>query len=131
MLGDDGARAKEGKDLAAREGGGYTLDGEFHEDDVHVLRLQMGGLVVAKGANEFGPFVSIGRLEGGLGRDDDQTLTLARRYLDERDERAKWTIEQLLEAIDEADVTACAAPWQRAGEAIMGASVRRKRKRKA
>lgn len=53
------------------------------------MRDQRDNLVFAKGTNEFGPFISAGWMRPGC------RLTLARRYLDEGDARAKWTLGEL------------------------------------
>ncbi len=60
---------------------------EFHDDE-HELRV-FGKVVLGKGSNQFGKFISIGRLW-----DEDttvpQVLVLARRYLASNDMRGKW-----------------------------------------
>jgi len=74
-------------------------------------------LVVASGTNEFAPFVSLGKYG------NDGELILARRYLDEKDERVRWTLEDLDEEVGSAiDI---AAPWR---NAVLHSKVFRKRK---
>jgi hypothetical protein len=51
--------------------------------------------VVAQGSTEFGCFVSAGILEFGEREETPMTLTLARRYVESDDPRAKWTTENL------------------------------------
>lgn len=87
-------------------GSGYDLgdgkDKKKHKDDRHDvyfssptlrwtgnLRDQIQNMVLAVGENEFGNFISVGWLRVG------NRVTLARRYLDEGDERAKWDIDEL------------------------------------
>lgn len=50
-------------------------------------------LVVAKGENDFGPFVSAGWMRPGC------RWTVARRYLSERDPRAKWSLGKFYQSI--------------------------------
>ena len=64
----------------------YELDGTTHADDAHSVLLPArgsDGVVAARGSNEFGEFIALGQLEGGV-------LTLARRYLSEDDARCSW-----------------------------------------
>jgi hypothetical protein len=85
-------------------GSGYDLgegdEKKKHKDDVHDmylsllnwtgnLRHQVCNLVFALGSNEFGSFISVGWLRVG------NRITLARRYLDDGDERCKWDIDKL------------------------------------
>jgi hypothetical protein len=72
------------------------------EHDVMVKTLRWSGntfdqtenLIVAKGHNEFGTFVSAGWMRPG------NRWTLARRYLsDENDPRGSWTLQKLQETI--------------------------------
>lgn len=78
------------------------------EHDVLVKNLRWSGnmfdqtnnLIVSKGRNEFGPFVSVGWMRPG------NRWTLARRYLTESDgdnsstdQRVKWTVHELQEAV--------------------------------
>ena len=87
---------------------GYDLgDGnekKKHKDIVHDvyfsslrwtgnLRDQVQNVVFAMGVNEFGRFVSVGWLRVG------NRVTLARRYVDEEDQRAKWDIVDLRKAV--------------------------------
>jgi hypothetical protein len=53
--------------------------------------------VAAVGENEFGAFVSAGYLQSG------GALIYGRRYLDEGDERAKWSVEELYERVSHTD----------------------------
>ena len=83
-------------------------------------------LAVAMGKNEFGPFISGGVATVTAAGDGDQLarltaegmtgkLTLARRYLDESDPRARWSLEQLLDhVLNEHEASAAATapfPW--------------------
>ena len=127
-----------------QEGSGWQLDnGEGHRwygDTVHEIRWCGDDLVFARGHNEFAPFVSVGFLSGyrhhfgkPLGRASgglskcNRTLTVARRYLDDRDERCGWSMDDL-----EREVRAAAAssspkhPWM---VDCMGAARMKKRKR--
>mmetsp|Transcript_18364 Transcript_18364/g.44344 ORF Transcript_18364/g.44344 Transcript_18364/m.44344 type:complete len:309 (-) Transcript_18364:361-1287(-) len=81
-----------------------------HQDDAHdvlVKSLRWSGnmydqtenLVVARGTNKFGPFISAGWMRPG------NRWTVARRYLPEDDPRADWTLHQLLERIADQTVT--------------------------
>ena len=127
-----------------QEGSGWQLDnGEGHRwygDTVHEIRWCGDDLVFARGHNEFAPFVSVGFLSGyrhhfgkPLGRASggfskcNRTLTVARRYLDDRDERCGWSMDDL-----EREVRAAAAssspkhPWM---VDCMGTARMKKRKR--
>ena len=113
----------------------YSLDGDqWHEDDTNELAVAQsiddggGGsgvgsrLVAASGGNEFGRFVSVGSLAGGV-------LCLARRYLQKRDERCAMRARDVLNAAAASGATGGEAPWRTAAE-LMGATVRpRKRGR--
>lgn len=57
------------------------------------LRDQVQNIVFAIGENEFGNFISVGWLRVG------NRVSLARRYLNESDERSKWDIEDLRKAV--------------------------------
>ena len=81
-----------------------------HQDEVHdvlVKSLRWSGnmydqtenLVVARGKNKFGPFISAGWMRPG------NRWTVARRYLPDDDPRAEWTLQQLLERIVDQTVT--------------------------
>lgn len=87
-------------------GSGYDLDKKKHKDDKHDmyffaptlrwtgnLRDQVQNMVLAVGENEFGNFISVGWLRVG------NRVSLARRYVDEGDERAKWDIDDLRKAV--------------------------------
>lgn len=72
-----------------------------HPDDLHDVLMERlpsesdssKSIIVAKGENMFGAFVSAGCLDRGGG------MMLARRYLDHGDARTKWTLQQLLESV--------------------------------
>jgi hypothetical protein len=53
------------------------------------VRDQRDNLVFAKGKNDFGHFISTGWMRPGC------RLTLARRYLDDKDARVKWDLKEL------------------------------------
>ena len=118
---------KPGVEVRATAGAGYLLDqndGQGHKrynDAQHRVRFcreqNSDWLVVASGKNEFAPFVSLGK----YGKDGE--LILARRYLDEKDERVRWTLEDLAEEVGSAiDI---AAPWR---HEVLHSKVFRKRK---
>lgn len=103
------------------QGRGWQLGEEhaWHRDCAHHLLLpewpapRAGQAVFASGTNDFGPFLSIGRLVEA--HDDGWELTLARRYLDPRDARAEWTPEVLRSAALAAGLDEGAAhPWRSA-----------------
>ena len=85
----------------------------------------VGDLVVARGENDFAPFVSAGHLSGyshqlhhaGDGEQHTvtitkRTLTLARRYLDPGDERVGWSLRDVeREARRASEAGRIAAPW--------------------
>jgi hypothetical protein len=112
-------------------GTGYELgegnEKETHHDDRHdvfffsptlrwsgKLRNQLTNLVLAVGDNEFGHFLSVGWLRVG------NRVTLARRYVDEDDERSGWDVEDLTRAVLEQIATTAVdghveiviPPWQ-------------------
>ena len=112
-------------------GSGYDLgegdEKKRHKDDRHEmyffspslrwngnLRDQVENMVLAVGENEFGNFISVGWLRVG------NRVTLARRYVDEGDERAKWDIDDLRKAVfgqiatmaAEGHVKLVIPPWQ-------------------
>jgi hypothetical protein len=75
-----------------------------HPDTVHDVwikslkwtgnqRDQRESLVVAKGKNEFGPFVSVGWIRPGC------RWTVARRYLSDDDPRASWPFRKLYQTV--------------------------------
>lgn len=114
------------------EGSGYDLgegdEKKKHKDDRHDmyflsptlrwtgnLRDQVQNMVFAVGENEFGNFISTGWLRVG------NRVTLARRYVDEGDERAGWTVDDLRKAVfeqiatvaeDDGHVKLVIPPWQ-------------------
>jgi hypothetical protein len=89
-----------------------------HEMYLKYLRwkggMQTDNLVFAVGNNEFGSFISAGWMRPG------NRITLARRYLGEKDARAKWGLEDLRKAVLEEilsgeegpDATIRIPPWQ-------------------
>ena len=107
-----------GWQLDQGDGAGLT----WFEDEEHRVRVD-GDDVFAVGRNEFGPFVSAGfasgyacqlRAEGeGTETEDAREVVLARRYLDERDARAKMRLDEwAAEARRRRDDGASsAAPW--------------------
>ena len=58
-------------------------------------------LIVAKGTNEFGPFISAGYPCS----EDGKHLMIARRYLEEGDKRAEWTVDDLYQRVKDANQT--------------------------
>lgn len=89
-------------------GPGYDLgegdEKKKHTDDVNDvyfsilrwtgnLRNQAENIVFALGENEFGRFISVGWLRVG------NRVTLARRYVDESDERSKWDVDDLRKTV--------------------------------
>ncbi|XRB24639.1 hypothetical protein RI054_39g144950 [Pseudoscourfieldia marina] len=107
----------------------YTLDGDqWHDDDSHEIVVSQHSdvdgarLVAASGYNEFGHFVSVGSLEGGV-------LCLARRYLEKRDERCVMRAQQVLNVAAASGAVGGEAPWRTAAK-MMGAALQpRKRAR--
>ena len=102
------------------KGEGYDLNGAKHTDEEHEVlfeKLRWSGgearknLVYACGRNEYGNFISVGWMRPG------NRLTLARRYLEESDPRAKWGVEMvkdrvLKEIYSEEDDLIVIPPWQ-------------------
>ena len=82
-------------------GKGWLLDDmEYHSDTKHTLKLydtKISGqyIVFAKGNNDFSNFISIGLLEKNKDNKNIFTMTLARRYLEEDDERIMWSLKKL------------------------------------
>ena len=82
-------------------GKGWLLDDmEYHSDTKHKLKLydtKMSGqyIVFAKGNNDFSNFISVGLLEKNKDNKNIFTMTLARRYLEEDDERIMWSLKKL------------------------------------
>ena len=72
------------------------------------------GLAAAVGSNDFGKFVSLGRLEGRPGHWN--LLTLARRYITDDDPRCAMTAEEVLARVNAyangPEMWACDAPWE-------------------
>jgi hypothetical protein len=116
--------------MTARFKGAYLLDNgdgpRPYTDHAHSFQMFRASAetvhVVAKGTTEFGPFISAGRLDHVP---DDTTgnvvtLTLARRYLEDRDKRVRWGMVQLAESLvavdgDEAGFTSAEIaeqPWR-------------------
>jgi len=112
-------------------GSGYELgegdEKKQHKDDRHdmyffspslrwtgKLHYQVQNMVLALGENEFGKFISVGWLRVG------NRVTLARRYVDDNDDRAKWDIDDLRSAVfdqiatvaDDGQVQLVIPPWQ-------------------
>ena len=86
--------------LEDQEDGGVST----HSDDMHDILMERlptessastYSIIVAKGENMFGAFVSAGYLDRG----GEGTMMLARRYLDRGDSRTNWTLQHLLESI--------------------------------
>lgn len=74
------------------------------------LRNQIENVVLALGENEFGRFVSVGWLRVG------NRVTLARRHVDESDERAKWDIDDLRKAVFDQIIIAKTAEMEKEEE---------------
>ena len=86
---------------------GWQLDDgdgrEWYRDAVHDMRWRGDDLVFARGHNRFAPFIAVGFLSGYRFRVGDEvrnpsrrrTLTVARRYLDDGDERCGWSTDDL------------------------------------
>jgi len=106
------------------EGDGWEMeDGEeksrYHDatHDVWVKSLKWSGnqkdqtesLVVAKGANDFGPFVSVGWIRPGC------RWTVARRYLSETDPRAKMSFREFYQTV----VQECISFAKESGEKLL------------
>ena len=127
-----------------QEGSGWMLDnGDGHRwygDTVHTIRWCGDELVFARGHNPFASFVSVGFLSGyrydqpwgaGSSRSTNskcnRTLTVARRYLDDRDERCGWTMDDLEREV-RAEIASSSPkhPWM---VDCMGAARMKKRKR--
>ncbi|KAL7531583.1 hypothetical protein ACHAXR_008493 [Thalassiosira sp. AJA248-18] len=116
--------------VSMTEGSGYDLgegaEKKKHKDDRHDmyffsptlrwmgnLRDQVQNMVLAVGENEFGSFISVGWLRVG------NRVTLARRYVDAGDERAKWDIGDLRKTVfdqiantEDGQVKLVIPPWQ-------------------
>jgi hypothetical protein len=67
--------------------------------NAHVSGSREMGIVVAVGVNEFGPFVSAGYSRIDPASPNSCDVMLGRRYLDERDQRRKWAVEDLYDRI--------------------------------
>ena len=112
-----------GTQVSATAGDGYLLDqGDGHaryKDGEHRLhfftKTDADFLVAARGRNEFAPFVSLGKYQ------KDGQLVLARRYLDEKDARVEWTLDDLVAAVT--PLENCSEPWR--CEALHSKIVRR------
>jgi len=102
-----------------------TKKSRYHDTthDVWIKSLKWSGnqrdqresLVVAKGQNEFGPFVSVGWIRPGC------RWTVARRYLSEEDARAVWTFRKFYQTIVDESISVAKGsedkilrvpPWQ-------------------
>lgn len=106
------------------DGAGYDLEEKKHQDAVHNvylstlrwngnLRDQVENIVFAIGENEFGNYISVGWLRVG------NRVTMARRYIDEDDERKEWDIDDLRKAVfdeiastSEDGISVVIPPWQ-------------------
>lgn len=107
------------------DGPGYDLEKEKHKDTVHEvyfstlrwkgnLRDQVENIVFAVGENEFGKFISVGWLRVG------NRVTMARRYIDEDDERCNWDIGDLRKTVfdqisthsEDGDLSIIIPPWK-------------------
>ena len=94
-------------------------------------------VVFARGHNQFAPFIAVGFLSGyrftkvqnsitatGL---QNRTLTVARRYLDDGDERCGWSMDDLEREVRAAMASSSPThPWM---VECMGSAKRKKRKR--
>jgi hypothetical protein len=111
--------------------GWYLLDNgdghERHEDSVHILRIARVSPpasgdddegtcnVVATGSNEFGAFLALGFATRVPETDQSAAsvswnLTLARRYIGERDPRGKLSHDEILAALS-IEETSSGKPW--------------------
>jgi hypothetical protein len=106
------------------DGSGYDLEEKKHKDTAHNmylstlrwkgnLRDQVENIVFALGENEFGNYICVGWLRVG------NRVTMARRYIDEEDERCQWDINDLRKAVfeqiastTEDGVSIVIPPWQ-------------------
>ena len=145
--------AHAGAEFDVTGGKGWFLnDGAFHTDTTHRIKFSpacVAGsksavsqfLVLACGDNDFGPFCSIGRAQvqrsTSTGTDSSApvgttfTLTLARRYLEAKDRRAKVTVATLEQEFAAAtdDAAVLSEPWS-TGQLLDAALQRTARKRK-
>ena len=112
------AEDKSLRKLSMKGGSGYDLgegkDKKKHTDDRHDMYFyskslcwtgkpkSKENLVLAIGENEFGSFISMGVFRVG------NRITLARRYVDDTDPRAKWDIDDLKKQVEDG----LAVPWQ-------------------
>ncbi|ACO66874.1 predicted protein [Micromonas commoda] len=123
---------------------GWQLDNgdghEWYRDTVHDMRCCGDDVVFARGHNQFAPFIAVGFLSGYRFRAGDgesppgeswpevrRTLTVARRYLDDGDERCGWSMDDLEREVREA--MACSVPTHPWMVECMGSAKRKKRKR--
>ena len=117
---------------------GWQLDNgdghEWYRDSVHDMRCCGDDEVFARGQNQFAPFIAVGFLSGYRFRVGDEarrqcrrTLTVARRYLDDGDERCGWSMDDLEREVREAMASSVPThPWM---VECMGSAKRKKRKR--
>lgn len=103
-----------GPDAAGEFTGKYKLDqGDGLQDfeDVYHNIAVSASLCAARGNTEFGEFVSLGKFVRAA--DGTLTLTLARRYIGDRDPRRKQTAEGVLGRIQAGgpDAGHCETPW--------------------
>lgn len=117
---------------------GWQLDNgdghEWYRDTVHDMRCCGDDVVFARGHNQFAPFIAVGFLSGYRFRVGDEarrqcrrTLTVARRYLDDGDERCGWSMDDLEREVRAAMASSSPThPWM---VECMGSAKRKKRKR--
>ena len=108
--------------MTARFKGSYLLDNgdglNPYTDFAHSFQIFRASsdtvLVVAKGTTEFGPFISAGRLDHAPSDTTGNAvkLTLARRYLEERDKRVRWGVKELAESLMQAEAEVAEQPWR-------------------
>lgn len=120
---------------------GWQLDNgdghKWYRDTVHEMRCCGDDVVFARGHNQFAPFIAVGFLSGyrftkvrnsitatGL---QNRTLTVARRYLDDGDERCGWSMDDLEREVRAGMASSVPThPWM---VECMGSAKRKKRKR--
>ncbi|GMI61035.1 hypothetical protein ScalyP_jg6805 [Parmales sp. scaly parma] len=101
------AKFTKGSYLLGNEGDGSELTS--HSDQSHSIQIS-SNLVAAKGKTEFGKFISSGYLTHTQEKDGvlKSSLTLGRRYLDDKDKRCVWNLEKLILNFSDASPT---TPW--------------------
>jgi len=120
---------------------GWQLDNgdgpRWYGDAVHDVRSCGDDLVFARGHNQFAPFIAVGFLSGyryRVGKEAwetlaecRRTLTVARRYLDDGDERCGWSTDDLERKVRAGMASGVPKhPWM---VECMGSAKRNKRKR--